>query len=141
MSEPAKGLVEFFNARLDEEVNRAVNARNVTGNGELWTTGHGGVSTPDRYIISAPGEDFLDRRVAQHLVDWQPQHVLTQLTLQRKIVFRLSEVIRILENLDPESWQWEAAQTEIDGLTVAVEALAVKYKDHPEYDHAWIPEG
>jgi hypothetical protein len=142
--EPAQGLVDFLRARIDEETNRALNARTVAGDGDLWTASHGGVSTPDRYVISAPGDQFLDRRVAQHLVDWQPQHVLAQLTLQGKIVFRLAEVLVILNTIDPEGpedWKWEAAQAEIDGLTFAVECLAVKYQDHPEYNHAWIPEG
>lgn len=138
VDEPAKGLAEFFNARLDEEINNAVNARNRAEG--VWTGSHGGVSCPEGYIISAPGQVFLDRRIVAHLVDWQPQNVLIGLTLHRKIGFRLAQVIETLETANPESWQWEAAQAEIDGLTVAVEALAVRYKDHPDYDHAWIPE-
>jgi hypothetical protein len=139
MDEPAKGLVEFANARLDEETNNAVNARNKAEG--VWTGSHGGVSCPEGYIISVPEEAFLDRRIIDHLVHWQPQNALISLTLQRKIVFRLSQVIETLETADPESWQWEAAQAEIDGLTFAVEVLCVRFQDHPEYNHAWIPEG
>lgn len=130
-------LSEFFTARLDEEINQAVSARD-TAEG-YWTGSHGGVSSPEGYIISAPGEDFLDRRIVDHLVHWQPENVLIGLTLHRKIAFRFSEVIRTLDAADTGSDEWEAAHAEIDGLTVAVEALAVRYKDHPDYDHAWIP--
>ena len=137
MDEPPQELVEFFNARLDEEINNAVNARNRADG--VWTGSFGGVSCPTGYIISAPGDEFLDRRIVDHLVHWQPENVLVQLTLQRKIGFRLAQVIETLDNGDPESDEWESAHAEIDGLTVAVEALAARFKDHPDYDHAWIP--
>lgn len=53
-------LVDFFTARLDEESNNAVNARNRAEG--VWTGSRSGVSCPEGHIISAPGDEFLDRR-------------------------------------------------------------------------------
>jgi hypothetical protein len=131
-------LHEFLTARLDEETNLTANTRNVTG--DTWIASHGGISADGRYFLSGATEAFLDRRVADHVVRNQPQQVLIGLTLQRKIAFRLSQVVRTLGTADPRSAEWHAANAEIDGLTFAAKALAVRYKDHPGYDHEWIPE-
>lgn len=137
VEEPAKDLVAFFSARLDEEIHNAINARNKAEG--VWTGSHGGVSCAEGFIISAPGEGFLDRCIVDHLVQWQPENVLTGLTLQRKIVVRLAQVIGVLDSADPESSEWESAWAEIDGLMFAVQALCVRYSERPDYNHDWLP--
>jgi hypothetical protein len=128
-------LLRFLDARINEEIDMAVAARSVAPG--TWTGSQRDVSAHGQVVAVAAVA--ASKPVVDHVVRYQPDNTLVDLTLHKKITFRLREAARALDACGADSSEWCAAQAEISGLVFAVRALAVRYKDHPDYDHDWIP--
>jgi hypothetical protein len=134
-------LIIFLNNRLgeDERVARAAAQRNATPwivdeNIETpmpigtWVT-----DTKDDGIVVARGE-----YVAHHVAHWDPQRVLTEIKVKRRVIE--------LHAGDHECSTFNDSIGEIDncvwvtnGDCSTMRLLAMPYSNHPDYRYEWVP--
>lgn len=128
-------LIEFVNARLDEDEATAKAALWADDSAE-WTAFHrASTSAYGRWVIVDSYEEGVteirahaadDEGVARHIARFDPARVLREVKGKREIVWRCT--IWMNEpgpGADQESYLMD---------------LAAAWSDHPDYDESWRPE-
>lgn len=132
-------LVEFLNARLDEDEKKAQRAAELCGchpPASAWTVGD--ESTDGRIlVVDDPHPDIrrkLGRRwsttydglfAAEHIARHDPARVLARVKAQREM----------LETLEHGLGAWDAAWL----AARLLEEWATEHADHPDYREEWRP--
>ena len=123
-------LVEFLNARLDEDEQTAREAGNrrwlIEDNMiSLWPENeHDGFMT------------WPTRSDARHAVHWQPERVLAEVEAKRKLLDSHYDYRGVCTRCF--DWQNKPVEREQFPCEV-VRLLALPYADHADYDEAWRP--
>lgn len=132
-------LAAFLRARLDDDEQAAHKAAALCGchpESPSWTFGD--ESTDGRIlVVNDPHPDVrrkLSRRwngsygglfTAEHIVRHDPTRILAEVKAKRRIIDRY-------ENYDTDA-------PELDVPRSVLEALALPYADHPDYQELWRP--
>lgn len=128
------GIVEFLEARIAED--EAV-ARGVASDGE-WTSGstYGMfVSIEARSWTVVSGE--WERRDANHIARHDPARILREVAAKRAII--KAYVDADIKAHDTYNFHEDILNGESNGLETAVEALAICWSDHPDFNEEWRP--
>jgi hypothetical protein len=121
-------LVEFLNARLDEDESIARRAEESPGD----YRGHPSGTAPLWTVSDASA--FGRQLGARGSVEATPGRVLAEVEAKRRIVKEYQDVLSVAPNPTPS--------TEVCGYAAALEGtmamLTLPYVDHPDYD-SWRP--
>ena len=116
------GIVEFLNARLNEDVVIAFMGEEWSA--EDWET--------------AAGSGIAATHIARH----DPARVLREVTAKRKIIVELESLRFSIDSGANRGTDNPEGEAYVNGclaeLERTVRALAAVYADHPDYDHSWV---
>lgn len=129
------GIVEFLNARLDDDeaYARMAFAEHNDATPE-WSEPWSGS------VLTGPREDPIltfDSGISRHMVRHDPARVLREAAAKRSLVTMYAKVADMDDGTDV--WAFSGAHGQANGLGIAVRALASVYADHPDYEEAWKP--
>lgn len=79
--------------------------------------------------------EAVHRSTAEHVVDWQPGRVLSELEAKRRIVEQFT-TIELPERSDGDT----AAVGAYVKMLAVLQLMAAVYVDHPDYRAAWVPK-
>lgn len=113
---PHDAVVAFLHARLDEEEATA-KAAWVTAWRHWPPRSQNVVDRHDQLVVACP-----EQGIADHIATWGPTAALTNMNSRRM-------VLDLYEEAPPGPVR--------EGLLNSVRALAMAYRDHPDYDPGW----
>lgn len=148
------GLVEFLNARLDEDEQVA---RNCVGDdlGWLWAGSGGHVKDADGCAVVAV-EDY-GPEVVEHIARHDPLRTLAEVNAKRLLLAEHADYVvwsegetssgepvqdpdwvcrTCVDRSAPEPWELADARTQ---PCPTLRILALPYADHPDYRQEWTP--
>ncbi|GAA1455510.1 DUF6221 family protein [Nocardiopsis tropica] len=132
-------IVEFINARLDEEERVAkdaasslVSLADQEGAAETWEADTDsvvtmtGVSGMTRLFVDAESD------VTTHIARHDPARVLREIAAKRAIVQEYTDAVDL--------WERESeAPDSVGALEAVIRLLAAVHADHPDYRQEWAP--
>ena len=148
------GIVEFLEARLDEQEAAAKAAATESG-GEHWRASDSGLYSqddpsnyPGPFLADAYG--YTDPTIGGHIAHWDPARVLAEVAAKRRVLARHHP------RQPPDRWcdgcgedkgggggrgryMWITPRVLHINDCPELRDLAAPYADHPDYDPAWTP--
>lgn len=129
------GIVEFIEARLDEDEEAARDAAGWDQSGSVRDPGvwcregvNSVIDSSRRLVIYGDGPAPEDSQV-QHIVRQNPARVLREVAAKRKMLGMLAPSWPHDDDRYTLGWQ--------DAVWIALKTLASAYSDHPDYQEDW----
>jgi hypothetical protein len=123
-------LVEFLLARIAEDKAAALAATRNAWKVDPWRNSSGmEFLVVADFDEGAPAFAIKNERDADHIARWDPARVLAECEAKRRIVEELGDY--------DDGYVW--ASGEASRAETALQALALPYADHPDYDESWKP--
>lgn len=149
MADEQPGLMEFLNARLEEEraaAERACPPRRPVQGGEVWSVGEEeaaeeGAMPTGVWVVTGPdGNDGIavvnGNPRADHIAHWDPRRVLREVEVKEWLLRRHNK--RRSTDWDrPGHVGWECAQCTNEYPCPTVAILVLPYEGHPDFKQEW----
>ena len=137
-------LVEFLNARLDEDEAAARVAANVAGPDWTWKTGVTDDDEVTDYVTSPDGTVLLDtlggiESEAPHVARYDPARALREVEAGRKLIWRYRVTLEDCERYRNDPVKNALALFIRDTLATVIRDRAAVWSDHPDYQAEWKP--
>lgn len=136
-------IVEFLEARLDEDEETARDAAGWDSSGSVHNEGtwyrigvNSVIDSSRRTVVFGDGPAPNDSQ-ADHIIRFDPAHVLREVAAKRAILWQARDAEGYYRHMQGNGLPVTKAVGHVDALGLTLKYLASAYADHPNYQKEW----